>query len=197
MAIKVKQDMIDFIKTQGMTKALKRAGSISAKGGKGEAEFLEGVRRMYGAKRLAAATKAATPKTGSYQAGAGMAKKGTYTTGSGVSKPAAKTVVKPASKSMSGTTKRNLIGGAVLAGGLLAAKATPAGRAANAAVGLGRAAAKLGTKSEYAAKAAEGKTRAALTAAAAKAAAKKTAPASKMSRWDANAPKAKVTKPKK
>ena len=59
--IKVKQDMIDFIKNQGMTAALKRAGSISAKGGKGEAEFLEGVRRMYGARRLAEATKAATP----------------------------------------------------------------------------------------------------------------------------------------
>jgi hypothetical protein len=61
--VKVKQDMIDFIKNQGMTAALKRAGSISAKGGKGEAEFLEGVRRMYGANRLAAATKAASTKT--------------------------------------------------------------------------------------------------------------------------------------
>lgn len=59
---KVKQDMINFIKTQGMTAALKRAGKISAKGGKGEAEFLEGVKRMYGANRLAAATKAAAPK---------------------------------------------------------------------------------------------------------------------------------------
>jgi hypothetical protein len=58
----VKQDMIDFIKNQGMAAALKRAGSISAKGGKGEAEFLEGVRRMYGASRLEAATKAAMPK---------------------------------------------------------------------------------------------------------------------------------------
>ena len=61
--IKVKQDMIDFIKNQGMTAALKRAGSISAKGGKGEAEFLEGVRRMYGARRLSEATKAASAKT--------------------------------------------------------------------------------------------------------------------------------------
>lgn len=61
--IKVKQDMIDFIKNQGMTAALKRAGSISAKGGKGEAEFLEGVRRMYGARRLSEATKAAAAKT--------------------------------------------------------------------------------------------------------------------------------------
>jgi hypothetical protein len=66
----VKQDMIDFIKNQGMAAALKRAGSISAKGGKGEAEFLEGVRRMYGASRLEAATKAAsaskTKKTTAY-----------------------------------------------------------------------------------------------------------------------------------
>ncbi len=55
----VKQDMIDFIKNQGMTAALKRAGELKAKGGKGEAEFLEGVRRMYGASRLeAAAAKA-------------------------------------------------------------------------------------------------------------------------------------------
>lgn len=60
--IKVKKEMIDFIKTQGMTRALKRAGSISAKGTKGEAEFLEGVKRMYGANRLSAATKAAAPK---------------------------------------------------------------------------------------------------------------------------------------
>ena len=59
--IVVKQDMINFIKSQGMNAALKRAGEISAKGTKGEAEFLEGVKRMYGANRLAAATKAATP----------------------------------------------------------------------------------------------------------------------------------------
>lgn len=58
----VKQDMIDFIKSQGMAAALKRAGSLKAKGAKGEAEFLEGVRRMYGASRLEAATKAAMPK---------------------------------------------------------------------------------------------------------------------------------------
>ena len=59
MAIKVKQDMIDFIKNQGMQKALKRAGSMSASERKNDAEFLEGVRRLYGANRLAAATKSA------------------------------------------------------------------------------------------------------------------------------------------
>ena len=61
MAVKVKQDMIDFIKSQGMAKALKRAGSLQAKGTKGEAEFIEGVRRMYGANRLSAATAKAKP----------------------------------------------------------------------------------------------------------------------------------------
>lgn len=58
----VKQDMIDFIKAQGMTKALKRAGQIKAKGVKGEAEFLEGVKRMYGATRLNASAAKYTPK---------------------------------------------------------------------------------------------------------------------------------------
>lgn len=59
--VKVKQDMIDFIKSQGMAKALKRAGSLQAKGTKGEAEFIEGVKRMYGANRLSAATAKAKP----------------------------------------------------------------------------------------------------------------------------------------
>lgn len=57
----VKQDMIDFIKAQGMTKALKRAGQIKAKGVKGEAEFVEGVKRMYGATRLNASVAKYTP----------------------------------------------------------------------------------------------------------------------------------------
>jgi hypothetical protein len=71
--IKVKQDMIDFIKTQGMTASLKRAGEIKASGKGGEKEFLEGVRRMYGAHRLAAATKVATPPK--FKAPAGANKK--------------------------------------------------------------------------------------------------------------------------
>ena len=86
--IKVKQDMIDFIKAQGMTKALKRAGEIKAKGTKGEAEFLEGVKRMYGANRLTTATTKAKPKSGansmSYTPGSAKSGKATYTTGSGV-----------------------------------------------------------------------------------------------------------------
>lgn len=95
--IRVKQEMIDFIKTQGMTRALKRAGEISAKGTKGEAEFLEGVRRMYGARRLGEATKAATPANftapkGANKKPAGRLSKSTATmsTKSGGTKPAPK-----------------------------------------------------------------------------------------------------------
>ena len=96
--IKVKQDMIDFIKSQGMTKALKRAGEIKAKGTKGEAEFLEGVKRMYGANRLTAATTKAKPKSGAgsmaYTPGSAKSGKATYTTGSGVKYKASGTPTK-------------------------------------------------------------------------------------------------------
>ena len=46
---KVSQTTIDNIKKLGMTAALKKAGSTK------NPEYLEGIRRMYGAKRLAAA----------------------------------------------------------------------------------------------------------------------------------------------
>ena len=49
----VKQSTIDSIKKMGMSAALKKAGSSS------NAEFVQGVKRMYGANRLAAAKKAA------------------------------------------------------------------------------------------------------------------------------------------
>ena len=96
MAIKVKQDMIDFIKAQGMDKSLKRAGSMKAKGTKGEEEFIEGVRRMYGDRRLSAAAakvKPVAPKpTDSRFSGIKKAdpKKPTDSRFSGVKKAAAK-----------------------------------------------------------------------------------------------------------
>jgi len=92
MATKVNQDMINFIKAQGMTKALKRAGQIQAKGTKGEAEFVEGVRRMYGANRLSAATAKAKP----------VAPKPTDSRFSGVKKPDPK---KPTDSRFSGVKK--------------------------------------------------------------------------------------------
>jgi len=54
MAIKVSQATIDKIKKMGMTAALKSAP-------KANAEMTEGLRRMYGEKRLAAATKTSVP----------------------------------------------------------------------------------------------------------------------------------------
>jgi hypothetical protein len=55
--IRVSQATIDTIKKQGMTAALKKAGS----GGVSK-EYMEGVKRMYGAKRIASATGAAVNK---------------------------------------------------------------------------------------------------------------------------------------
>ena len=57
--IVVKQSTIDSIKKMGMAAALKKAGSST------NAEYVEGIRRMYGARRLAAAQKANAPKAAS------------------------------------------------------------------------------------------------------------------------------------
>ena len=68
---KVSQSTIDSIKKMGMTEALKLAGKNNKTSGGMAREFQEGVRRMYGADRLAAAkTKygkpaAAKPSTAS------------------------------------------------------------------------------------------------------------------------------------
>jgi len=116
--IKVKQDMIDFIKTQGMTKALKRAGEIKASGKGGEAEFLEGVRRMYGANRLSAATKAATPPKFNAPAGANK-------------KPAGRMSKSAAPAKKGGMSTGAKITGGVAAGALLlASRGKAAGLAA-------------------------------------------------------------------
>ena len=58
----VSQSTIDDIKRLGMTKALELAGKNGSTAGGSAREFQEGVRRMYGAQRLAAAkTKFSTP----------------------------------------------------------------------------------------------------------------------------------------
>lgn len=56
MAVKVSQATIDKIKAMGMTKALKTAAN-----GKANAEMREGLKRMYGAKRLNAAETSTKP----------------------------------------------------------------------------------------------------------------------------------------
>jgi len=107
----VKQEMIDFIKSQGMAKALKRAGSISAKGTKGEAEFLEGVKRMYGANRLAAATKFAAPSKAPVLKKSTPSKSAAVGRSRGTTKPVSKSTKKstttdPFAKAVFGVTKK-------------------------------------------------------------------------------------------
>jgi len=57
MGIKVSQSTIDKIKSQGMTKALKKAGKNPVAAGttpktKRQAQYVEGVRRLYGEERF-------------------------------------------------------------------------------------------------------------------------------------------------
>ena len=245
--VKVSQSTIDDIKKLGMTKALKLAKqNAGATQGGLVKEYQEATRRLYGDKRFAAATKAATPmKKGSYQAGSAKSSKATYTTGSGVKykasgTPAAKPAAKPTTTKA--TTKKDNtanivkgVAGTAAAIGLLVAgrgkgastiaKLSPqVGRAMNSTAGRwltgtveksatkaastsGRIAAKAGkpvSQTQYDAMVSAAKAKGisttakkATTTAAKKTAAKKTAAAPKMSRWDANAPKAKAPKPPK
>lgn len=69
MYTKVSQATIDKIKSQGMKASLAKAATSK------NAEFLQGVKRMYGADRLKAAISSAKPST----AGMGRASKGSMT----------------------------------------------------------------------------------------------------------------------
>ena len=102
---KVSQSMIDDIKRMGMTEALKLAGKNGKPAGGMASEFQEGVRRMYGAKRLEAAKTKYAPKA---------------TTGS---KPAPK----PAAKN---NTKSNVIKGTLGAAAALGVLAASKGKGA-------------------------------------------------------------------
>ena len=143
----VKQDMIDFIKTQGMTKALKRAGEIKASGKGGEREFLEGVRRMYGQRRLDAATKGAGPKMPTMTAPKGANKKpanrlsksaATIQTKVG-SKPAASTAAKKSNNKVG----LGITGAALATAALIASRGKATGLASKLSPAVGKA---LGTK---------------------------------------------------
>ena len=114
---KVSQSTIDDIKRMGMTKALALAGKNGKTSGGMAREFQEGVRRMYGAKRLEAAKAkyAPAPKLGTK----------TVLAPKGGNKPAAK----PTSKGTSTANKLKVVGGTVAAIGLIA-KGGPAGRKA-------------------------------------------------------------------
>ena len=127
---KVSQSTINDIKKMGMTKALALAGKNGKTSGGMAREFQEGVRRMYGAKRLEAAKAKYAPVAKSpdaARAGA-MAKKPasvTYKSAdaarSAATKPTTKPAPKPAAKN---NTKSNLlkgVAGTAAAVGVLAA----------------------------------------------------------------------------
>jgi hypothetical protein len=106
---KVSQKTIDDIKRLGMTKALALAGKNGKTAGGLASEFQEGVRRMYGAKRLETAMKSAAGTSGKspypFSGAAGKTKTGT----------------KPAPKSGSSMgDKAKVVGGTAAAIGLLA-----------------------------------------------------------------------------
>ena len=95
---KVSQATIDSIKKMGMTEALKLAGKNGATAGGMAREFQEGVRRMYGAQRLAAAKSkysGTATKPGS--------NKSADSARAGATKPATKAAIKAVSTT--GTTK--------------------------------------------------------------------------------------------
>ena len=119
--IKVSQATIDSIKKLGMTKALKLAGKNGTPAGGMAKEYEEGIRRMYGAKRLetAKATYGPKPKLGAKTV---MAPKGG-------NKPASK----PAAKN---NTKSNVIKGTLGAAAAVGVLAASKGKATGAAAKL-------------------------------------------------------------
>jgi len=118
---RVSQSTINDIKRMGMTKALALAGKNGKTSGGMAREFQEGVRRMYGAKRLEAAkSKYASPAAKSADAARSKAM--------GANKVVTKPAPKPAAKN---NTKANLLKGVGAAVGVgLAIKGGPAGRKA-------------------------------------------------------------------
>ena len=135
----VKQDMIDFIKTQGMTRALKRAGKIKASGKGGEREFLEGVRRMYGQRRLDAATKSAGPKMPTMTAPKGANKKPANRLSKSAASIQTKVGSKPApKKNSSNKTGLGIAGAAAATATLVASRGKLAGLAGKMSPGLAK-----------------------------------------------------------
>jgi hypothetical protein len=124
---KVSQKTIDDIKRLGMTKALALAGKNGNPAGGLASEFQEGVRRMYGAKRLEAAKKSAAGTSGkSPYAFSGVAGK-------------TKTGAKPAAKNNNKSNLIKAVGGTVAAVGLLAAsKGKAAGAASKLSPSIGK-----------------------------------------------------------
>jgi len=134
---KVSQKTIDSIKRMGMTEALKLAGKNGATSGGMAREFQEGVRRMYGAKRLTAAkTKYAPVKAKSADAARGGV---TKPTPKPTTKPTTKPATKPASKGNSNFAKATAgLYGAAAVGALVATKGKGIGAASKLSPAVGK-----------------------------------------------------------
>jgi hypothetical protein len=127
---KVSQATIDSIKKMGMTEALKLAGKNGKTSGGMAREFQEGVRRMYGAKRLEAAkSKYSTPVSTSADAARSKAM--------GANKPAPKPAAKNNTKS---NVVKGTLGAAAALGVLAASKGKGASVAAKLSPGLAKSA---------------------------------------------------------
>ena len=131
--IKVSQKTIDSIKKLGMTEALKLAGKNGNPAGGMASEYQEGIRRMYGAKRLAAAkTKYAPVKAKSADAARGGVTKP-------APKPATKPTTKPGTKSNSNFAKATAgLYGAAAVGALVLSKGKGASVAAKLSPAVGK-----------------------------------------------------------
>ena len=124
---KVSQKTIDDIKRLGMTEALKLAGKNGATSGGAAREFQEGVRRMYGARRLAEAKAKYSPAPST----AGKGRSSTTVVSS-----------KPATKKTTAKKNNNLglkiAGGAAAAGLLIASRGKAVGAASKLAPALAK-----------------------------------------------------------
>ena len=146
---KVSQSTINDIKKMGMTKALALAGKNGKTSGGMAREFQEGVRRMYGAKRLEAAKAKYTPVAKSpdaARAGA-MAKKPasvTYKSADAARSAATKATTKPAVKpTAKNNTKSNIVKGTLGAAAAVGVLAASRGKGAAIAAKLSPAVGKL------------------------------------------------------
>ena len=137
----VTQSTINSIKKMGMTKALELAGKNNKTSGGMAREFQEGVRRMYGAKRLEAAKVKYAPadKPKFSTASRPPVAKPKFST---ASRPpmAAKPKAKPATKN---NTKSNLVKGTLGAAAAVGVLAASKGKGAAAAAKLSPAVGKL------------------------------------------------------
>lgn len=136
---KVSQKTIDDIKRLGMTKALELAGRNGKTAGGAAREFQEGVRRMYGARRLAEAKAKYAPATRPK----GPATSGPMSANTPAKRSSASSGPRSANTPVNKSKKSNSLGakvagGAAAAGLLIASRGKATGAVAKLAPGLAK-----------------------------------------------------------